>query len=86
MGKISERTEIACESCGKLRMLSKEEATEDGWLISTKYKGLICPGCTEKYAIHATFIKGPPSRIMKIDNGYVIEYDGVENRTVKQRF
>ena len=55
---MEKRREVECKVCGKKRMLSKEEADEDGWVIDIK-KGLTCNGCKQKYGIPTTFLKTP---------------------------
>ena len=52
------RRELKCDNCCKTRMLSIEEATEDGWVMHTKM-GLICCDCAPKYGIPSTFLRSP---------------------------
>lgn len=52
------RKELKCNVCGKKRMLSKQEAAEDGWVIDTR-RGLTCNNCLPKYGVPKTFFKGP---------------------------
>lgn len=45
-----ERREFTCNQCGRTRLLSKEEAEDDGWEMNIQ-KGLICPHCIEYYGL-----------------------------------
>ena len=36
------RKELCCNRCKKKRILSYLEAEQDGWVIDTKYHGIIC--------------------------------------------
>ena len=45
-----DRREFTCNQCGRTRLLSKEEAEDDGWIMTTQY-GLICPHCIEYHGI-----------------------------------
>lgn len=81
--QYNDRKEMVCSKCGKSRMLSFIEADEDGWVHDTRYKGLICYNCREKYGIPAMFIAGIPARAIAIDGGFAIEYDNQE-RNIQQ--
>ena len=45
-----DRMEFTCNQCGRTRLLSKEEAEDDGWFIHSQY-GLSCPHCIEYYGL-----------------------------------
>ena len=58
------RKELCCNCCKKKRILSYLEAEQDGWVIDTKYHGIICNQCVETYGIPTTFL-GVPVRIFQ---------------------
>ena len=45
-----ERREFTCNQCGRTRLLSKEEAEDDGWIMHIQ-KGLTCPHCIDYYGL-----------------------------------
>ena len=61
------RKELCCNRCKKKRILSYLEAEQDGWVIDTKYHGIICNQCVETYGIPTTFL-GVPVRIFPRQN------------------
>lgn len=42
------RQEFTCKSCGKKRVLSIEEARDDGWVVDVNGR-LLCPNCLPTY-------------------------------------
>lgn len=66
------RKELCCNRCKKKRILSYLEAEQDGWVIDTKYHGIICNQCVETYGIPTTFLGEYFQKVMGISKQNII--------------
>lgn len=80
------RKELCCNRCKKKRILSYLEAGQDGWVINTKYHGIICNQCVETYGIPTTFLGAPVRIFPKGDGNFKAEYNNSAEYEAKQRF
>lgn len=65
---FNKRIEFTCGKCGKTRILSPKEASEDGWRINSENGKIECYQCLPKYGIPTTFLRVPKDVYPTIDD------------------
>ena len=62
---FNKRIEFTCGKCGKTRILSPKEASEDGWRINSENGKIECYQCLPKYGIPTTFLRVPKDELRR---------------------